>query len=1574
MPTIINLIVNGLLFLVVGLGFLFGMLKGKRKAFFYLIWLVVSVLIFFLIVNPLVNLVLGMKLPFLNSTLFDFVLGFIPNQYQAMFEVNAPLHSLLVGVLAFLVKFVLFIVFFVVFLFVLAPIFRWITYKIFCLFIPALKYKKERRRVQPTITNDSLNDLDDLENTAPLPVVREKKKGALLGGLFGALYSFIILGLLIAPVNFIVHTVAPFTNLFRNEETEEYLNYFDLYEKSLLNKSFSLIKDNGIPITDTVLTDLMTISTPKGKINLAHDAALLSSIAADFFAPVKDNLDTENYIGTLANIAEPISDDATFFTNSIKKIKKIQTLPTVYAYALDYLEYEIDNGNDQFASVADVMEDKEGLLTININEDIVKLLETVIKVLPVFIEATNQQDLLTNLIDHPEYVSYLLDGILSLDTVNVGVSFLIGFLSGGDTELSSIINEGDFSAEEITEDLQTIGTMFVNTLNDVKEAEIDIQQFIEDPNNINYFELIKGISTPFLDNFIPEDVEAKTIFDLNIYQKIDYKLTKYMVNNYIAGNESLNKFIQPSDILSLYSETETHAIKKEVVAIVGTLKKLLPIFPEFKIADGAFEMDFSQINGEFIEILGNGMDESRLLQNVFSTTIGGFLPSLNMSRYEFNDIIRKLNDDNKALFSWKAELSYLAGIADEINIFSMMDGEVGFDRISENLLIAFAKQDEEDVYLIDNTILIPKILNGVLPDDDGLLTSLKGMLNRERAEDELINPKSLGHELGRLKNILLSATALFDGVEGERYILIETMTTRFQEAITCRVVDTISLNVIGSDLIPDVLNSTMGPTLQTYAETDNWLDTDWSRELGAISRVFLEGEIVADDEEPLGFDDLESQFENVKIILLEKVRDNIEDSWLLQGLLGSILKPIMAEPDTAFVLRWREDVLWEFETSSLVNLATTLDTVDGKIRINDLTNNSDFNVATIAVLGEYNNCTELIRKIILNSGGLNESELWEHLDDIDIRDISLLTTLEAYDGLMSAWVGLTRDEILKLEWVNTRWSKEMEALGVAADKLATDGKFGLNSDFSGELDVEVFKAISDVIPHSTLLQKKLSEQLFKYQESDSKNHEYLAPQIEFDIYFDSSYHGVIRNDGFTNAQQWTDEIGAIYYMIKGTDLAMNDKVNLSELTSFLSQSDTDFDLRIFRNAGLYINKSTYLQIQVSVAAFGAKNLGTPEDPIYINTDPDAVDIEYDGEVPQIGYDPVAQYLISNDLHLHFDGIVAGDYTNFNYYGKQWNDELLTLYKVLKGTKVVEPEEGFVGNEEYETHEGVVSLDRVESILNNSNSEIELSIVKHLADYIHTSTYFQYRFRHAMVDLILDGATTIIGKPNIRKEFFANPATPDVVPQKHEYLTVKYSYDFVNEETILNEWNTEIATLEKMNYELAPGASEEDRFVVLDIIKSEVTILSFDTLNALIDIFEMDFTTIPLYSDATTYFPNQNGVYLKMLLVSVLGTLSGEEEIVLNKTYFKEKGLVTGSEYDVEIANRGEFVFAGLNSDLSYLSQLMELLGVETIELLVVSLAIPNPLLLLPINNATLKAQYDNSLLLYKTFERFSLSY
>jgi hypothetical protein len=911
------------LFILILFGhFLIGMQRGFKKSLFYLAVWAVFIVLFLLFLDTITAWVITIKIPFINQTIPNFLLDLLKGQSFYESIASGPMYSLFIGVLSSVVKVVLVILFFLVFGSFIRLLITPLLYHLFGIFLPFIKDKPKQVKKAKVAAHEE-NEAFEGRKLTRKNKHQKVEKHKWFGGLVGLVPGFIAASLLFVPLNYIVSNAKPATSINRQLKLTDSFGFDSEGVDSIVNGYFSsvpgfaysAIKDkNGIQITNDFVSSLGSINTDYGKINFLNDINVLMSFA-DSYASALKGVDLQgDPLITISKLGEEIyktEENLNKYINATDQLKKITLIEPLYLSSVDYFSFQKSEEKLESNVLSDFLVDEKGIREIKLADDIVGLIKLVIKILPLFENINAQSDLITNLQEQPEYIRTFIDGVLDLSLTEVGLSFGFEQFSSMDSELSKIYKEATFTNEEIKEDIISLTNIVVDILYASVDAGIKVGEIFSS-SSIKIPELLLGFLDPILDSLEP-------LLSLNIYQKVDREVTNYLATHYIDGDPVVGQFIRSSDITVLYNDDEQHGLRKELFGD-GTPGNngLIQLIKNLAQTDLVKNLDFSGksedtvlnqvLNGfdaTVINIIAEGIDSSRFLQNVLSNYFETLVNTFDMDLLEYHKIL------NKDGFSWGDELSFLGELSLSLNFGAiMLKGE--FNEIPISLLdtLVMEKTNEgstDKYYVIDSLHLIPRIFAGLLKiEKDGMLEPLA----------VLLKSNDIGRELKHFVNIIKASNAPKTDALGKQYLDISTIGDDFMNSLNVDLLNVIASELAeGSNFIPKILNNAIGNSLSDYVVVSDWNDVRWSTELSAISYVFLEGQLVANSSETLDIAHISDKFSSIKIIVIDKIGDQVGFSLLFQGVLkkelGSIMNSSTTGPYDYNQLKGDGSLLWD---------------------------------------------------------------------------------------------------------------------------------------------------------------------------------------------------------------------------------------------------------------------------------------------------------------------------------------------------------------------------------------------------------------------------------------------------------------------------------------------------------------------------------------------------------------------------------------------------------------------------------------------------------------------------------------
>ena len=475
-----------------------------------------------------------------------------------------------------------------------------------------------------------------------------------------------------------------------------------------------------------------------------------------------------------------------------------------------------------------------------------------------------------------------------------------------------------------------------------------------------------------------------------------------------------------------------------------------------------------------------------------------------------------------------------------------------------------------------------------------------------------------------------------------------------------------------------------------YDDYDFTLDgnvgTWWKKELGALyllaaDKFGVDGSIPTEN---FNFDD------DTKVSTINVIRDNIENSYVLQSCMRKVIDDVMNQDRSAYPSyekyeceNWSPSK-WHTEIMSIRNAAKTLastsliivnnpidpdnyispswileDKDDDKFFFNlssiEIEDSSGVSIHTLYYLNLHSKESDAIRSL-----------LRVHLAEIlgDISD----------DSFVREWLGNSEINDGVNNYVN-RWEYEMEGFfNITCHLVNNENKVELGTSMFNELPIGVFDVLNGAFKNNVIDTTKIAIDHGYVSDYDgNKYHSELVRKMLLDALPVSSKVDPSSWKNIDN--QWAYEMYAIS-MIACEFAGSNGKVDFNNITFDDGNGNTIIKISVLDALSHIIHYSTFMQEKLCNSIFAQSN--TKDTTQY----------------------PELEYLNPNDDN------------------HQWNNEIRALYNVINNTS-------YVNNVTGEFNPDDLDFD----------SRIDVQILENLANNIHNSTYLQSELEATIEDLV-----------------------------------------------------------------------------------------------------------------------------------------------------------------------------------------------------------------------------------------------
>lgn len=1103
----ISMLITLAFFMILFFSFLGGFFKGLRKSLFCTIFYVLYFVIILIILRPVAIQLLNTRFgfaPFNGNNAYDLVKTYLidnnmlsPEEAGALFAKDTTFFTTISEMMIAVAKLVALIAFIIIYF----TLYKLLVSLIWLIF--GRPYLKLRKKVDGEVIT--------------------KKKHVWLGGLIGLIPGLISVFIIFTPIDLAINASRIILNENLNyalsgdgenpindQLLEELIKYTTAYNKSVVGQIYSNIKIGDKNLSLATFDALLTLKNDEKKYHF------VSSIHY-FIEAAEGLLDTDIYDLFKADKIE-YSEIGKYSTEGNRKavnagfvnISKADIINMIIDAGVDYLQITSSLDDTQPAA-------KRGALMVGMNDidynvikginwckDIASLGTILEETLAYFSNITSLDDLMNNFANNPTGFKKITSELFDLQMVNAAIDIGAGFLLQDD-KVKEIVKDVQFTSDEIVADLNSL----VDVIIELSNFGIGFSKWSAPETNIVS---VVGSNAGHLENIF------EIIFDLNIFKKVDKQLVTYLMENYVDTNPEIAAYITSADVLACYDDSETSGIRNEVLNIISMFKKLseetdllnsiqrvkvenVDIPPEDNNEwEYVFEIKKGTLNLKICSIISDAIEGSRLipkmLNGAFKNVVVNGENAL-LTEDAFNNIV------NDPAFSWKNELLFLGAVSEEIDFIPLIAGEDL--EYSLNLFRALAKKNSNNEFYINKVRLIKEILivniEGDGSSDVSLITDLFASFN-------------IGLEITKLCNIIEAA-----GIADENGIIkLDNIEEQFKQKLTTDLLRTFASEIKDSEYLPNLLKKTVGDELIDYADTGNWTNNQWEKELITLANVLEDGGIVGSDH-LIDIENISDNFSSLSTTLLNAIADNVGGSDLLKGVLRVELKSVVGEDfkyENKDGTPWSDDK-WKQEIIALsACVDSILDDDETKIKADDLIDTTKIKIKFLNTL-----TAQIANSMIL------QKTLEDNLQD--------LVNPKENDQYKDTYIDMGA-------WSNVKWETEVGSLNAIAITIA---------DFNEKDYIDV-SSPDNVLP----------KDLIPFATIEAAHDNYYSTIIQRQ--FKGSINDIAENDNFVATYMTTDEdwerelatlvnIGKILkYKPTGYQLdAIDSKINLGKVKKAL---------------------------------------------------------------------------------------------------------------------------------------------------------------------------------------------------------------------------------------------------------------------------------------------------------------------------------------------------------------------------------------------------------------------------------------
>ena len=1323
---------------LLGISFLFGLLRGVRKSFFYTIFYLFACAFFFLSLDKLTMKVLysdissagisiaDVSITSLAESMPEVLRSLLSNgnsgDYSNMFVPGTESFTLMLSLLGFGVQIALCLGF-IVFFQIAYKIIVWLLWITLGRWMFKMKYRENGK-------------------------VHKKKKHRILGGFMGLVPGCISVLMLFIPLSGFFSVASSMTNtknegvsfgdVLSEDDYKSLQKAIGSYEESVPGKIFNIaVSSDGRSLDLWAFDKMITVNVDGNEFNIRKDLENIGSFASNIMSTglLSVVTDTEFTANELIKVTDEDSEVITSAFESLGEVELIDLIMNTGVEFLDSsrlidekLELQTDSINYNNLAKLDWSNEFKQLGNILISGiEVLDALNDTDKNKP-FNEISFSLETLDsfNAEKTEKALNNFIDELFESNLVNEGTTAGLEYIFGM-SQVKDIVGEID------KEELKKI---------DLKSDLLKVTSAIKSVINIS----VNNFTSVNLQELSNQSIELKNIidevFDLEIFKLVEENVIDYAITNYVETNENILKFVNVDEL----RELRLIDFKIELGAIVETFGKLgeqTEIFIVEGLEDNQ-KINLEAVNSKALRLINENLAKSDTIYKFIDDVLHGVLvPSIFEDEEEYNDLISNFEvktdsgelDGPKTREKWTEEINVFVNMLEaieeemaEVNeVFSVYAFATSENKdIKLGMLRGMTAKDKEntDEYLLDESILVSEVMINMINDrmegnemfdgvfDDDTLsygleidTLVKIMVESNIVEDRndaVISPSSLEDEFTNLNDAKL--TAFSNNIDNSR-ILQKVLRNALKE-------------VVSNDL---------------YLEMDSWGDIPgkWSTEMHSLRNILIDGGF-ANEEGNIVIEEM-GDLDSVNYVQLDAISLNIDNSEILQDVLATTLI------DSGFELEDKDsdgkyDVIWSIEFAIIRDVVgSETYQVDG-----------EWSKMSISELSELN-CIRPETLVIL-SKQINDSSLLKNALKDPLKDL-----LKNDDGTY-----YSDPET----WTNEEWSKELKSIAYVTIPLATKNAekeangypsdrvyIDINNiDIENEIKLAVLENVLGGV-ESDLVTENSRRRTPKKSVVDETNNEFginhssllrkllkdaLESSINVEDTTSSDYKYNVDFDSFTNNQYYY-EVEALINVIKDAkiyDERDNVKyININTLSDKLEKITKELVSSITGQVAnsIILRKQMQKNLEPTVGeefAYTEMNswsIETWQDEMvaldYIvftleEDDEGAIDLEIEDEINVATVDAISEkhysLLVREMMISSLDEDTEQDMSSWENNPNQWKDELHAI-DVLANELAVD---------------GKINLNDMSFEDEYGNTEVKVSLLSSLGDVVHGSTFVQ----------------------------------------------------------------------------------------------------------------------------------------------------------------------------------------------------------------------------------------------------------
>lgn len=974
-----------LLVISVGIGFL----RGMKKSIYYTITYIVALLIFMLSLNGItqgiVNSIIG------GGEILNFVSSFLGGNSQDignMFMPGSASYNLVAVSLGFVIQFVLiigFIVFFEIF-------YKLIVWLLWVLVFQRFDKKKIRKGGKIIYTK------------------RQRISGALVGlvpGFMSVLMMFIPISGIFSVASSITSSEkkegVSFGSLLSEEDYSLLKNALNSYDESLPGSTFNIFVSKDGRSLDVYLFDkLVTVTIDDHEYNVRKDLENIGKFASNMSTiGLLEVTSNENF--TSYDLIETVENNRETIETSFESLGKVDLIDLVLNTCVEYLDttrivdesLNLESDSINYENLANLDWSSEfkqmGRILVSAVDLLSALPETSMNQ-PVFNLGNVNKDVLNNDLVLENFVQEVFKSNLINEASVAGLKYALGIDS-----VKEIV--GEVKASDL-EDL------------DIKEDVLNVVSAVKSVVNIGF----ANFATVNLQNLSNQSVELKNIIDemlsLELFEVVEEHVLDYTITNYVENNEAVLKYVDLEELRKL----ELVDYKRELGAIIETFGRLgdeteLFVLDEMKLEDPNAYVNYYAIDSKSIRIIVDNVESSETIQKFMDKAMNGVLvPSVFEEDEEYNSMIQEEG------FAWDDELYTFTNILEQVekkdtdfNLYKSLNDD-SFE-ITVGLLRGISARDELDNenYYIDESIFVKKVFTKIIDSQASENDLFEGVFDDEDL--------SYGQEIESLTNILVEAEMVEDSNDSVIYFdkLQEEFTTLNEKTLHA-LTNNIENSRIVQSVITNSLEDQLSPTLVDDMK-NNWRNEEgrWHDEFAALTNILIDGEFT-DENGDVNVDEISGNMQEISYVQLDATHKNIENSLIMQDLLGKTLVDNGVDlpdedNDGVYEVDWKDEteVLRDIVGSETYQYEENGVLVWSKMPVSELSDLSNIRPETLDLISKK------VNKSIIIKNALKDP----------LRDL-----LKNDDGTID-------DDLNPDNWDDDTWVKELKSVAHVSTPLAT---------------------------------------------------------------------------------------------------------------------------------------------------------------------------------------------------------------------------------------------------------------------------------------------------------------------------------------------------------------------------------------------------------------------------------------------------------------------------------------------------------------------------------------------------------